>query len=77
MSATSAVSETPELINGDECASVIGGKRWARQTLNRTLRNMPVPARQVGERVTGSWQLPCDPECPALAAQLEHLCRTR
>ena len=36
--ATGEVSETPELIAADECASVIGGKRWARQTLNRTLK---------------------------------------
>jgi hypothetical protein len=36
--ATSEVSEAPEVIAADECASVIGGKRWARQTLNRTLR---------------------------------------
>ena len=36
--ATSAVSETPELIAADECATEQGGRRWARQTLNRTLR---------------------------------------
>jgi hypothetical protein len=36
--ATSEVSETPELIAADECASEKGGRRWARQTLNRTLK---------------------------------------
>jgi hypothetical protein len=36
--ATSEVSETPEPIEGDECASEKGGRRWARQCLNVTLR---------------------------------------
>ena len=36
--ATSQVSETPEVIAADECATEKGGRRWARQTLNRTLR---------------------------------------
>jgi hypothetical protein len=36
--ATSEVSETPEVIAADECATEKGGRRWARQTLNRTLR---------------------------------------
>jgi hypothetical protein len=38
LQATSEVSETPELIAADECASEKGGRRWARQTLNRTLK---------------------------------------
>jgi hypothetical protein len=36
--AMSEVSETPEVIAADECASENGGRRWARQTLNRTLK---------------------------------------
>ena len=36
--ATSEVSETPEVIAADECATEKGGRRWARQTLNRTLK---------------------------------------
>jgi len=36
--ATSEVSEYPELVDSDECATEIGAKRWARQCLNRTLR---------------------------------------
>jgi hypothetical protein len=36
--ATSEVSETPEVIAADECASEKGGRRWARQTLNKTLK---------------------------------------
>jgi hypothetical protein len=36
--ATSEVSETPEIIDASWAATVDGGKRWARQALNKTLR---------------------------------------